>query len=67
MEFKDRLKEIRKERGKTQQEIVSILGCSLNKYASWEQGRTEPDIECIKQLCQIFEVSADDLLGLNDY
>lgn len=67
MEFKDRLKDIRKERNLTQREVVKFLGCSLNKYASWEQGRTEPDIDAIRQLCQILEVSADDLLGLNDF
>lgn len=66
MEFKDILKSIRKERGMTQKDVYELLNMSANGYASWEQGRTEPDIKSIKKLCKIFEVSADYLLGLED-
>lgn len=50
----------------TQRDVYLKLQVSPNCYASWEQGRTEPDIESIKKLCEIFEVSADHLLGLED-
>lgn len=43
-----------------------MLGVSPNCYASWEQGRTQPDIESIRKLCMIFDVSADYMLGLED-
>lgn len=66
MEFKDILKSIRKERGMTQKDVYELLKISPNGYASWEQGRTEPDIKSIKKLCKIFDVSADYLLGLED-
>ena len=66
MEFKDKLKSIRKECGMTQKNVYEILGVSPNCYASWEQGRTQPDIDTIKKLCKIFDVSADDLLGIKD-
>lgn len=65
-EFKDILKSIRKERGMTQRDVYELLNISANGYASWEQGRTEPDINTIKKLCKIFDVSADYLLGLED-
>ncbi|MCI8488050.1 MAG: helix-turn-helix transcriptional regulator [Clostridia bacterium] len=64
MKFNCLLKEIRKSRGYTQKDIYTLLNVSPNCYASWEQGRTEPDVESIKKLCIIFEVSADELLGL---
>ncbi len=67
MEFNTRLKEIRKEKNLTQKQIIEILNCSQNKYASWEQGRTEPDIKSIKELCIIFNVTSDYLLGITDY
>ncbi len=66
MEFKDNLRKIRKEREMTQKDVCKILNVSLNGYASWEQGRTEPDIKTIVKLCKIFDVSADYLLGLED-
>ena len=66
MEFKDRLKAIRKEKGMTQKDVYLLLNSSANGYASWEQGRTEPDIKMIKKLCKIYEVSSDYLLGISD-
>ena len=66
MEFRLQLKEIRKMRGMTQKDVYLKLQVSPNCYASWEQGRTEPDIGSIKKLCEIFDVSADYLLGLED-
>ena len=66
MEFNERLKAIRKECGKTQKNIYELLKVSANCYASWEQGRTEPDIKSIIKLCNIFGVSADYLLGISD-
>lgn len=49
----------------TQKDVYLKLQVSPNCYASWEQGRTQPDIESIKKLCAIFDVSADYLLGID--
>lgn len=66
MRFNEQLREIRKSRGMTQRDVYTRLQVSPNCYASWEQGRTQPDIESIKALCEIFKVSADYLLGLSE-
>lgn len=66
MLFNERLKEIRKNKGLTQKNVYTALNVSPNCYASWEQGRTQPDIENIIKLCFIFSVSSDYLLGLED-
>ena len=66
MRFNERLKAIRKECGMTQREVYSKLNNSPNGYARNEQGRTEPSIDTLVKLCQIFDVSADVLLGLKD-
>ena len=66
MKFGEKLKSIRKEKGYTQKDIYTILEVSPNCDASWEQGRTQPDIENIKRLCLIFKISADYLLGFED-
>lgn len=67
MKFNEILKETRKSRGLTQKNIYEILKVSPNCYASWEQGRTQPDINSIRKLCIILDVTADYLLGLEDY
>ena len=68
MKFNERLKEIRKEKGLRQKDLFTILKVSPNCYASWEQGRTQPNITDIKRLCAIFNVTADYLLGIeNEY
>ena len=66
MKFNERLKAIRMESGLTQKEVYEQLGLSQNGYASYEQGRTEPNIATLVKLCHIFDVSADYLLGLED-
>ena len=66
MKFNETLKNIRRNQGLIQRDVYTRLGVSPNCYASWEQGRTQPDIESLKKLCVIFDVSADWLLGLDD-
>ena len=66
MKFSERLKQIRKENGMTQKDVYERLRISCNGYASYEQGRTEPNIAPLIKLCKIFEVSADYLLGIED-
>lgn len=66
MTFRDSLREIRKARKMTQKDVYTRLQVSPNCYASWEQGRTQPDIENIIRLCKLFNVTADHLLGITD-
>lgn len=41
------------------------MGVVESCYANWEQGRTEPNVEMLRQLCVIFDVSADELINGN--
>lgn len=66
MKFCERLKQIRIESQMTQKDVYEALGLSCNGYASYEQGRTEPNIATLVRLCKLFDVSADYLLGLED-
>lgn len=64
----ERLRELRTECNLTQREIARQLEITQSGYLRWEKGITEPNIESIKKLCKIFDVSADYLIGLeNDY
>ena len=65
-EIKFRIKELRKECGLTQKQLAQLIHKSETAVASWEQGLSEPCINDIRRLCEIFDVSADYLLGLEN-
>ena len=64
--FGERLKELRTEKGLSQKALASKLGCNQSMISFWENGINEPTITNLVKLTQIFEVSADYLLGLED-
>lgn len=64
--FEKRLKELRKEKGDTQEKLAKKLNTTDDSIFSWEKGRSQPDIKMIRKICLYFEVSADYLLGLED-
>ena len=66
-EIKFILKDLRKEKKLTQKEMAKLLNKSETGYASWEQGLSEPSINDVRLLCEIFGVSSDYLLGLKNY
>lgn len=66
MEFKIRLKELRKEKGVSQLEIAKLLNMSKMAVSHWEKGNSEPSIEQLKLLAQYFDVSVDYLIGFCD-
>lgn len=58
-----RLKALRVGHNISQKELAEILGVSQQTVASWEVGRTEPSNIFLSSLSEIFNVSADYLLG----
>ena len=63
MEFKDRLRQLRKETGETQTEVASVLGYGYTAVANYEAGRNEPNINDLKTLARHFKVTVDYLIG----
>lgn len=61
--FCDNLKAVRKQTGMTQKQVSVHLGVVESCYANCEQGRTEPSISSLRTLCEVFGVTADDLLN----
>ena len=47
-------------------DLANLVGISRASVADWETGRHEPPLDTIIELCKIFEVSADYLLGITD-
>ena len=64
--FCNNLKEARKAKEFTQKQVADILHIAEYRYANWEQGRAEPSIEDLRNICYILEISANYLLGLED-
>ncbi len=61
--FCHNLKSIRKSCEFTQKQVAQKLNVVESCYANWEQGRTEPNIEMLRKLCEIFQVSIDELVN----
>ena len=61
-----RIRDLREDSDKTQQEIADILGTSQTMYARYERGANELPIRHLIALCLYYKVSADYILGLSD-
>ena len=66
MSFRERLRRLRAEKDLTQAELAKVFGVVPTTIASWEQGRSRPDIEEIALIANYFGVSVDYLLCLTD-
>ena len=61
-----RIRDLREDNDKTQQEIADVLGTSQTMYARYERGANELPIRHLIALCRYYKVSADYLLGLTE-
>ena len=63
MEFHEKLQELRKERGLTQEELAEALYVSRTAISKWESGRGYPSIDSLKEISNYFSVTIDELLS----
>lgn len=63
LQFCKNLKSARLENGLTQKQVAAQLGVVESCYANWEQGRTEPNLEMLRQLSVLLRLSVDELLN----
>ena len=61
--FKDTIRELRASLGLTQKELANKIQISHQAYSKYENGVTEPSIDTINKLAEIFGVSIDHLVG----
>lgn len=66
LKYIKRLRDLREDNDKTQQEIADILGTSQTMYARYERGANEIPIHHLITLCKYYKVSSDYLLGLEE-
>ena len=63
MEFHEKLQELRKQKGLTQEELAQALFVSRAAVSKWESGRGYPNIDSLKAIAACFSVTIDQLLS----
>ena len=63
MEFNEKLQELRKQKGLTQEELAEKLYVSRTAISKWESGRGYPNIESLRAIAKFFSVTVDELLS----
>lgn len=64
--FTNRLVQLRKKRGLTQQQIADEIGVNRGSYSNWEKGKREPNFETLLKLASILNTTTSYLLGESD-
>ena len=59
------LRDLREQRGLTQQIVAKAIGVDRTTYAKYESGLSEPNHEITIKLAEFYNVSIDDLMGYN--
>lgn len=62
----ERLAEVRKDHNDRQADLAQKLNVTLYTVRSWEQEKSSPSHEMLVQICRLYHVSSDYLLGLSD-
>lgn len=63
MDLGNRLLTLRKQKGLSQEEVADRLGVSRQTISKWETDQSLPDFDKILPLCELFDITSDELLG----
>ena len=63
MEFNEKLQQLRRQKGLTQEELAEELYVSRAAVSKWESGRGYPSIDSLKAIAKFFGVTVDHLLS----
>ena len=62
MKFEENVRELRKQRGMSQEELAEYLKVSRQSISKYENGTASPELDKLMQLCELFDCTLDDLL-----
>lgn len=62
MDFNNRLYQLRKQKGLSQEELANRLNVSRQTVSKWEVGDSTPDMEKLIAISDLFDVSLDKLV-----
>lgn len=63
MELNEKLQQLRKQKGITQEELAGALYVSRTAISKWESGRGYPNIDSLKAIAKYFDITIDELLS----
>ena len=62
----ENIKRLRRERELTQEALAELLGVSFQSVSRWERGESYPDITMLPNIAIFFDITVDELLGVNE-
>ena len=65
IEMKDKLRTLRQQKNKTQDDLANYLGITYQSVGKWERGEGYPDITLLPRIALYFDVTVDELLGVD--
>lgn len=65
LQISQNLKDLRRERGITQEQLAEVLNVSSQSVSRWELGICYPDLELLPAIANFFDVTVDSLIGMN--
>ena len=63
--FGENLRNLRRGRNLTQENLADVFGVSFQTVSKWERGDSYPDITMLPEIADFFKVTTDELLGVN--
>lgn len=66
MKFEDKIGQIRKEKGLSQEDLAERLGVSRQAVAKWEAGLSYPEVDKLIAISNLFQISIDSLLRIDE-
>ena len=63
MNFNEKLLELRKKEGFSQEELAEKVNVSRQSVSKWESGQSTPEMDKLILLSNIFNISIDELVG----
>jgi transcriptional regulator with XRE-family HTH domain len=66
MNIADNLKRLRKQKNITQEDLAGFIGVSFQAVSKWERGDGYPDITILPVIANFFDVTIDELVGMNE-
>ncbi|MBU5292456.1 helix-turn-helix transcriptional regulator [Anaerosalibacter bizertensis] len=67
LEIAERLTNLRKEKGYSQEELAAQLGISRQAISKWERGEASPDTDNLILLSKIYGIGLDELLNIDGF
>ena len=62
MSFRDNLQHLRAERNMTQEQLAMLLGVSRQSVTKWEAEKSQPEMDKLLKMCEIFDCTLDELV-----